>query len=79
MEHSHGALVPLAVKHHGVGAGHIVNNLLLHVAVRSFQVSALVVVLGGHVDLVSGVTDSILARETPLDLISFFQGPDKCL
>merc|ERR1712114_14624 len=68
-----GALVPLAVKHHGVGAGHIVDNLLFHVAVRSLKVGALVVVLGGHVDLVGGVTNSILASETPLDLVSFFQ------
>merc|ERR1719500_1519433 len=69
-----GALVPLAVKLNGGSAGHIVDDLFLHVAVRSFQVGALVVILGGHVDLVSGVTDSILARETPLDLVSLFQG-----
>merc|ERR1719209_766246 len=56
-----GALVPLAVELHGVGAGHVVDNLLFHVAVRSLKVGALVVVLGGHVDLVGGVTDSILA------------------
>merc|ERR1712112_578966 len=68
-----GALVPLAVKHHGVGAGHIVDNLLFHVAVRSLKVGALVVVLGGHVDLVGGVADSVLASEAPLDLVSFFQ------
>merc|ERR1712168_1076803 len=31
-----GALVPLAVEFHGVGAGHIVNNLFLHVAIGRF-------------------------------------------
>merc|ERR1719184_304674 len=69
-----GALVPLAVEHHGVGAGHIVDDLFLHVAIWSFKVSALVIILGGHVDLVSGVTDPVLAREAPLDLVGFLQG-----
>merc|ERR1712002_1312277 len=31
-----GALVPLAVKLHGVSTGHIINNFLLHIAIRSF-------------------------------------------
>merc|ERR1719184_135575 len=69
-----GALVPLTIKHHGVGAGHVIDDLLLHVTIRSLKVSALVIVLGSHVDLVGGVTNAILARETPLDLVSFFQG-----
>merc|ERR1719470_43191 len=69
-----GALVPLAVKHHGVGAGHIIYHLLLHVAIRRLQVRTLVIILGGHVDLVSGVADSIFACETPLDLVRLFQG-----
>merc|ERR1719500_730932 len=69
-----GALVPLAVEHHGVSAGHVVNHLLLHVAIRRLQVGTLVIILGGHVDLVSGVADSIFACETPLDLVSLFQG-----
>merc|ERR1719504_220860 len=42
-----GALLPLAVELHGVGAGHIVDHLLLHVAVRGLHVAALVVILGG--------------------------------
>ena len=61
------ALVPLAVEHHGVGAGHIIDHLLLHVAIRRLQVGTLVIILGGHVDLVSGVTDTIFACEAPLD------------
>merc|ERR1719209_143749 len=69
-----GALVPLAVELDSVGASHVVDHLLLHVAIRSLQVGTLVVILGGHVDLVSGVTDSILACETSLDLVSFLQG-----
>merc|ERR1719184_51985 len=68
------ALVPLAVKHHGVGAGHIVDYLLLHVAIGGFQVGTLVVILGGHIDLVCCVTDSIFASETPLHLVGFLQG-----
>merc|ERR1712168_1225042 len=56
-----GALVPLTVKLHGIGAGHIVDTLFFHVAIRGFQVGALVVVLGGHIDLIGCVADSILA------------------
>merc|ERR1719186_2528979 len=68
-----GALVPLAVKLNGVSAGHVVDNLLLHVAIRCLDIATLVVVLGGHVDLVGGVAHSIFAREAPLDLVSLLQ------
>ena len=64
------ALIPLAVELHGVSAGHIVNNLLLHVAVRGLYISALVVILGGHVYLVGGVAHPVLASEAPLHLVS---------
>merc|ERR1711982_185870 len=47
-----GALVPLAVEFNRVCAGYIINNLFLHVAVRSLHVGALVIILGRHVDLV---------------------------
>merc|ERR1712168_470975 len=68
------ALIPLAVEFHGVGAGHVIDNLLLHVAIRRLQVSTLVIILGGHIDLISGVADTVLACEAPLDLVSLFQG-----
>ena len=38
-------LLPLAVKRDGVGAGHVVNNLLLHEVVRSLHVTALEIIL----------------------------------
>merc|ERR1711942_550755 len=69
-----GALVPLAVKLHGVCTGHIVDDLLLHVAIRGLDIGALVIVFSGHVDFVRSITDSVLASEAPLDLVSFFQG-----
>merc|ERR1719184_476931 len=69
-----GAFVPLAVKHHGVRAGNIVDHLLLHVAIRRLQVSALVIILRGHVDLVCCVTNPVLARKAPLNLVGFLQG-----
>merc|ERR1712243_231838 len=69
-----GGLVPLAVKLHGVGACNVVNNLFLHVAIGSLDISALVVILGGHVDLVSGVAHPVLASEASLYLISLLQG-----
>merc|ERR1719376_812970 len=49
------ALIPLAVELDRDGAGHVVDNLFLHVAVRGLYIGALVVILGGHVDLVGGV------------------------
>merc|ERR1712013_650931 len=67
-------LVPLTVELHGVGAGNVVDYLFLHIAIRGLHVGTLVVVLGSHVDLVSGVAHPVLARETPLHLISLLQG-----
>merc|ERR1719504_278456 len=69
-----GSHLPLAVELHGVGAGHVVDNLLLHVAVRCLHIAALVVILGGGVDLVGGVTDPVLSCEAPLDLVGLLQG-----
>merc|ERR1711887_285088 len=68
-----GALVPLAVELYGVGAGHVVDNLFLHVAVRCLNIGALVVILGGHVDLVGGVAHPVLPCEAPLDLVGLLQ------
>merc|ERR1711982_4796 len=45
-----GGLIPLAVEFHGVGAGYVVDYLFLHIAIRSLHVSALIVILGSHVD-----------------------------
>merc|ERR1719342_501685 len=70
-----GALVPLAVEFNRVCAGNIINDLFLHVAVRGLHVGALVIVLGGHVDLVGRVTHPVLASEAPLHLVSLL----KCL
>merc|ERR1719244_1301491 len=68
-----GTLIPLAVELYGVCTGHVVDNLLLHVAVGGLDIGALVVVLGGHVDLVGGVAHSVLPREAPLDLVSLLE------
>merc|ERR1719504_633978 len=69
-----GGHLPLAVELHGIGAGHIVDDLFLHVAVRCLHVAALVVILGGGVDLVGGVADPVLPCEAPLDLVGLLQG-----
>merc|ERR1719347_683110 len=69
-----GALVPLAVELHGVSTGHIVDDLLLHVAIRGLDISALIIVFCRHIDFVRSIADSILTSEAPLDLVSFFQG-----
>merc|ERR1719504_335332 len=69
-----GALLPLAVELHGVGAGHVVDHLLLHEAVRGLHVAALVVILGGGVYLEGGVTHPVLPSEAPLHLVGLLQG-----
>merc|ERR1711875_213938 len=69
-----GGLVPLAVELHGVGAGNVVDYLFFHVAIRGLNVCALIVVLGGHVDLVGGVAHPVLASEASLYLVSFLKG-----
>merc|ERR1719352_1150581 len=68
-----GALVPLAVELHGVSAGHVVDHLFFHVAVGGLNIRTLVIVLGGHIDLVGGVAHSVLPCEAPLDLVSLLQ------
>merc|ERR1712183_218793 len=68
-----GGLVPLAVEFHRVGTGHIIDNLFLHVAIRRLHVSALVVILRGHVDLIGGVTHPVLPSEASLHLVGFLQ------
>merc|ERR1740137_357076 len=55
---------------HGVGAGHIIDHLLLHVAVWCFHISALVVILSSSIDLVGGVAHPVLPSEAPLHLVS---------
>merc|ERR1719504_15785 len=69
-----GALLPLAVELHSVGAGHVVDHLLLHEAVRSLHVAALIVILSGGVYLVGGITHTVLPSEAPLDLVGLLQG-----
>ena len=69
-----GCLLPLAVELDGVGAGHVVDDFLLHEAVGCLHVAALVVILSGGVDLVGGVADPVLPCEAPLDLVGLLQG-----
>ena len=69
-----GGLHPLAAKLDCVGAGHIIDHFLLHVAVWCLHVGALVVILSGGVNLVSGVTHPVLPSETSLDLVGLLQG-----
>merc|ERR1719233_1644861 len=68
------ALVPLTVELETIGTSHVIDDLLLHVTIRSLKVRALVVILGGHVNLVGGVANPVLAREAPLHLVRFLQG-----
>merc|ERR1719209_479855 len=67
------ALIPLAVELHGISTCHVVDDLFFHVAVRGLNICALVVILGGHVNLVGGVAHSVLPRETSLDLVGLLQ------
>merc|ERR1719407_216530 len=66
-------LLPLAVKLDSIGAGDVVDCFFLHVAIGSFHVAALVVILGGGVNVVSGVAHPVLPCEAPLDLVSLLK------
>merc|ERR1719350_801892 len=68
-----GGLLPLAVELDSVSAGDVVDDFLLHEAVRCLHVAALIVILGGGVDLVGGVADPVLPSEAPLDLVGLLQ------
>ena len=67
-------LLPLAVELHGVGVGHVVDKLLLHKAGGCLYIAALVVILGGGVNLVGGAADPVLPCKAPLDLVGLLQG-----
>ena len=62
-----GGLLPPAVELYGVGAGDIVDDFLLHVAVGCLHVATLVVILVG------GVADPVLPCGAPLDLVGLLQ------
>merc|ERR1739838_124647 len=66
-------LLPLAVELDCIGAGDIVDRFFLHVAIGSLRVAALVVVLGGGVNVVSGVAHPVLPSKAPLDLVSLLE------
>merc|ERR1719167_26139 len=67
-----GLLAP-TVELDSVGAGDIIYDLLLHVAIRRLDITALIVILRGGVYLVCGVTDAILTREASLYLVCFLK------
>merc|ERR1739838_131212 len=64
-------LLPLAVKLDSIGAGDVVDRFFLHVAIGRLHVAALVVILGGGVNVVSGVAHPVLPCKAPLALLSF--------
>merc|ERR1739838_1286289 len=66
-------LLPLAVKIDSIGAGDVVDCFFLHVAIGRLHVAALVVILGGGVNVVSGVAHPVLPCEAPLDLVSLLK------
>merc|ERR1712119_121893 len=66
-------LLPLAVKLDSIGAGDVVDCFFLHVAIGRLHVAALVVILGGGVNIVSGVAHPVLPCEAPLDLVSLLK------
>jgi len=68
-----GGLLAPTVELHRVSTGDIIDNLLLHVAVRRLNIAALVIVLCGGINLVGCVTDAIFAREASLYLVRFFE------
>merc|ERR1719184_92238 len=68
-----GAFIPLTVEHVSICASHVVDDFLLHVTIGGLQVCALVIILGGHVNLIGSVANPVLAREAPLDLVGFLQ------
>merc|ERR1711915_994174 len=61
------------IKFNGVGACYVIDNLLLHVAVRSFDVDALIIVLSRGINFESCVAYTILPCKASLNLVSFFQ------
>merc|ERR1719186_904333 len=64
-----GGFLPLAVELDGICAGDIIDCLLFHVAVGRLHVAALVVILGGGVNVVGSVTHPVLPCEAPLNLV----------
>merc|ERR1711942_40903 len=69
-----GGLVPLTIELHGVGASNVIDDLFLHIAIRSLDIGALAVILCSHVDLVRGVAHPVLASEASLHLVSLLKG-----
>merc|ERR1719167_532193 len=67
------SLLAPTVELDSVGAGDIIYDLLLHVAIRRLDITALIIILGGGVYLVCGVTDAILTREASLYLVCFLK------
>ena len=67
-------LVLLAIELHGICASLIVDDLFFHVAVRGLHVRTLVVVFGGHINLVGGVAHPVLPSEAPLHLVCLLKG-----
>merc|ERR1719167_1925906 len=71
-----GLLAP-TVELDSVSAGDIIYDLLLHVAIRRLNITALIIILGGGVYLVCGVTDAILTREASLYLVCFLKSANQ--
>ena len=63
----------LAIELYGVGTSDIVNGFLFHVAVGCLHVTALVVILGGGINVVGGVAHPVLPSEAPLDLVRLLE------
>ena len=68
-----GSLLPLAIELNSIRASYIVNSLLFHVEVGCLHVTALVVILGGGINVVGGVAHPVLPSEAPLDLVRLLQ------
>jgi len=68
-----GAFVTLTVEFYRIRTSYVVDDLLLHVAIRRLHICALIIILGCHVDLVGCIANSIFTGETPLNLIGLFQ------
>jgi len=63
----------LAIELYCIGARNVVNSLFLCIAIGSLNISALVIVFGGHINFMRGVAHTILPIVAPLYLVSLLQ------
>ena len=68
-----GSLLTSAVEFYSVRTGDIIDHFLFHVAVGSLDVTALIIILGGGINFVGCITNTVFSCETSLNLIGLLQ------